>query len=58
VPRVGKLLIKGDSIAASSWNEHEENQKTLFGKWINTDGEYMKDKAEHALEGIRGDSVS
>jgi benzoate-CoA ligase family protein len=40
----GDLLIKGDSIADSYWNLHEENKKKFHGEWLYTGDKYYKDE--------------
>jgi benzoate-CoA ligase len=40
---VGTLLIKGDSIAAGYWNQHEATKQTFRGEWIDTYDKFMLD---------------
>jgi benzoate-CoA ligase len=40
---VGTLLIKGDSIAAGYWNQHQATQRTFRGQWIDTHDKFMRD---------------
>jgi benzoate-CoA ligase family protein len=40
---VGTLWIKGDSIATSYWNKHEESKRTFCGEWINTRDKFLVD---------------
>ncbi|HKD81042.1 MAG TPA: benzoate-CoA ligase family protein [Candidatus Angelobacter sp.] len=41
---VGSLLIKGDSVCASYWNQHEKTKETIQGHWIRTGDKYYRDK--------------
>jgi benzoate-CoA ligase family protein len=40
---VGSLLVKGDSICASYWNQHERTKQTIRGEWIDTGDKYVRD---------------
>jgi benzoate-CoA ligase len=40
---IGNLRIKGDSIMAGYWNQHEKTRATLFGDWIETGDKYYQD---------------
>ena len=40
---VGSLLIKGDSICAFYWNQHERTKRTIRGEWIDTGDKYSRD---------------
>lgn len=42
--QVGRLLVKGDSIAAFYWNKHEKTKKTFLGEWLDTGDMYVKDE--------------
>jgi benzoate-CoA ligase len=46
VPRgeIGNLRVKGDSIMAGYWNQHEKTKATLFGPWIATGDKYYEDE--------------
>jgi benzoate-CoA ligase len=41
---VGSLLIKGDSVCACYWNQHEKTKETIHGHWIRTGDKYYRDK--------------
>jgi benzoate-CoA ligase len=41
---VGSLLIKGDSVCACYWNQHEKSKETIQGHWIRTGDKYYRDK--------------
>ena len=40
---VGSLLVKGDSICAFYWNQHERTKRTIHGEWIDTGDRYTRD---------------
>ncbi len=40
---VGNLLIKGDSICACYWNQHEKTKETIQGHWLRTGDKYYRD---------------
>ena len=43
VGEAGRMFVKGDSIAAYYWNEHEKSKQTFVGDWINTGDLYILD---------------
>jgi benzoate-CoA ligase len=40
---VGNLWIRGDSICAAYWNQHEKTKNTIEGHWIRTGDKYTQD---------------
>jgi benzoate-CoA ligase len=40
---IGNLLIKGDSICAGYWNQHEKTKDTIQGHWLRTGDKYYRD---------------
>ena len=40
---IGSLLIKGDSVCAAYWNQHEKTKDTILGHWIRTGDKYYRD---------------
>jgi benzoate-CoA ligase family protein len=40
---IGNLRVKGDSIMAYYWNQHEKTKDTLFGHFIHTGDKYYQD---------------
>jgi len=44
VGEAGRLLIKGDSIAALYWQQHEKTKATIIGEWIDTGDLYVVDR--------------
>ena len=41
--QIGNLLIKGDSVCASYWNQHEKTKDTIQGHWLRTGDKYYRD---------------
>ena len=39
----GKLLVKGDSIAAFYWEKHEKTKSTFLGEWYDTGDTFMRE---------------
>ena len=39
---LGTLMVKGDSICAFYWNQHERTKRTLQGDWISTGDKYIR----------------
>jgi benzoate-CoA ligase len=54
---VGTLMIKGDSIAAGYWNQHEATTHTFCGEWINTHDKFMADHEGYFWYSGRGDDM-
>ena len=44
---IGNLRVKGDSIMAYYWNQHEKTKDALLGHWIQTGDKYYKDDDGH-----------
>ncbi len=44
VGKAGKLLVKGDSIAAFYWEKHEKTKKAFLGEWFDTGDMYIRDE--------------
>ncbi len=40
---IGKLLVKGDSIAAFYWEKHEKTKNTFLGEWYDTGDTFMRE---------------
>jgi benzoate-CoA ligase family protein len=40
---IGNLWIKGDSVCAFYWNQHEKTKDTIQGHWIRTGDKYTQD---------------
>ncbi len=43
----GMLLVKGDSICAYHWRQHQLTKQTLLGEWLKTGDVYIKDASGH-----------
>lgn len=41
---IGNLLIKGDSLCAGYWNQHEKTKDTFEGHWFRTGDKYYRDE--------------
>lgn len=39
----GNLMIKGDSVCAGYWNQHEKTKETIQGHWLRTGDKYSRD---------------
>ncbi|MCP3690144.1 MAG: AMP-binding protein, partial [Gammaproteobacteria bacterium] len=44
IGETGRLMIKGDSIAVSYWNNTEKTASTMLGEWLNTGDRYYQDE--------------
>ena len=42
---IGNLWVRGDSICAGYWNQHEKTKNTIEGHWIRTGDKYTQDPA-------------
>jgi benzoate-CoA ligase family protein len=40
---IGNLWIRGDSVCAGYWNQHEKTKSTIEGHWIRTGDKYTQD---------------
>jgi benzoate-CoA ligase family protein len=40
---IGNLWIRGDSVCACYWNQHEKTKNTIEGHWIRTGDKYTQD---------------
>ncbi|MBI1875283.1 MAG: benzoate-CoA ligase family protein [Acidobacteria bacterium] len=40
---IGNLWIKGDSVCAGYWNQHEKSKNTIEGHWIKTGDKFSRD---------------
>jgi benzoate-CoA ligase len=41
--QIGNLMIKGDSVCACYWNQHEKTKDTIQGHWLRTGDKYYRD---------------
>jgi benzoate-CoA ligase len=40
---IGDLWIRGDSVCACYWNQHEKTKNTIEGQWLRTGDKYRQD---------------
>jgi len=40
---IGNLLIRGDSVCACYWNQHEKTKETIQGHWLRTGDKFYRD---------------
>jgi benzoate-CoA ligase len=43
VNEIGNLWVKGDSVCACYWNQHEKTKETIEGHWVRTGDKYTQD---------------
>ena len=53
----GRLFVKGDSIAAYYWNQHDKSKETFVGEWINTSDLYIQDEEGYWAHAGRHDDM-
>ncbi|MDQ6742256.1 MAG: benzoate-CoA ligase family protein [Candidatus Dormibacteraeota bacterium] len=53
----GTLLVKGDSICALYWRQHQRTRETILGEWIKTGDIYVSDETGHFYYQGRGDDM-
>jgi benzoate-CoA ligase len=41
---IGNLWVRGDSVCAGYWNQHEKTKATIEGHWIRTGDKYTQDQ--------------
>jgi benzoate-CoA ligase family protein len=54
---IGTLLVKGDSIAAFYYRQHEKTTKSMLGEWFNTGDKYYRDSEGFYHYCGRGDDM-
>jgi benzoate-CoA ligase family protein len=54
---VGTLLVKGDSICAMYWNQHDRTKRTIRGEWIDTGDQYLREADGHYRYQGRSDDM-
>lgn len=59
VPRgeVGTLHVKGDSLAAYYWNQHEKTKESFLGHWFNTKDRFYQDDSDRLWYVGRADEM-
>lgn len=54
---IGTLQVKGDSIAAFYWNQHEKTKSSFLGNWFHTGDRFYQDEADNLWYVGRGDDM-
>jgi len=54
---IGTLLVKGESIAAFYWRQHEKTKQSMLGEWFNTGDKYYRDTDGYYYYCGRGDDM-
>ncbi|HSA94382.1 MAG TPA: benzoate-CoA ligase family protein, partial [Terriglobales bacterium] len=54
---VGHLLVRGDSICAFYWNQHEKTKATIEGNWLRTGDKYRRDEQGYFWHAGRSDDM-
>jgi benzoate-CoA ligase family protein len=54
---IGNLLVKGDSICAGYWNQHERTKDTFQGHWLRTGDKYYQDEDGYFWYAGRADDL-
>jgi benzoate-CoA ligase family protein len=53
----GTLMVKGGSICAFYWRQHQRTKETILGEWIKTGDIYVSDETGHLSYQGRGDDM-
>ena len=54
---IGDLLVKGDSICAGYWNQHEKTKEVFVGPWFRTGDKYYQDEEGYFWHAGRSDDL-
>jgi len=54
---IGSLLLKGDSICAGYWNQHEKTKRSFEGAWFRTGDKYYQDEDGYYWYAGRSDDL-
>jgi benzoate-CoA ligase family protein len=54
---IGNLWIRGDSVCAGYWNQHEKTKDTIEGHWIRTGDKYSRDEDGYFWYAGRSDDM-
>jgi benzoate-CoA ligase len=57
VGEIGNLLVKGDSICAGYWNQHERTKDAFQGHWLRTGDKYYQDEDGYFWYAGRADDM-
>jgi benzoate-CoA ligase family protein len=55
--QIGNLLIKGDSVCAGYWNQHDKTKETIQGHWLRTGDKYSRDSDGYYWYAGRSDDM-
>ncbi len=55
--KVGDLLIKGESVAAGYWNQHQKTKAAFIGEWYRTGDKYYRDEDGYYFYVSRSDDL-
>jgi benzoate-CoA ligase len=53
----GTLLVKGESVCAFYWRQHQRTKETILGEWIKTGDIYVQDETGHFYYQGRADDM-
>jgi benzoate-CoA ligase family protein len=53
----GTLLVKGESVCAFYWRQHQRTKETILGEWIKTGDIYVRDETGHFYYQGRADDM-
>jgi benzoate-CoA ligase len=54
---IGNLWIRGDSVCAGYWNQHEKTRETIEGAWLRTGDKYTRDEDGYFWYAGRSDDM-
>ena len=54
---IGNLWIRGDSVCAAYWNQHEKTKDTIEGHWVRTGDKYARDEDGYFWYAGRADDM-
>jgi benzoate-CoA ligase len=54
---IGDLWVKGDSICAGYWNQHERTKEAFLGHWYRTGDKYFQDEDGYLWHAGRSDDL-
>ena len=57
VNEIGELFVKGDSICAGYWNQHERSKAAFVGSWFRTGDKYYQDAEGYFWYAGRADDL-
>jgi benzoate-CoA ligase len=54
---IGNLWIRGDSVCACYWNQHDKSKDTIQGEWLRTGDKYTQDRDGYFWYAGRSDDM-